>query len=70
MSPTCQASLAERLAVAEYLNRFGRPSRALENELLRRAGQMAPADRMLLARLAAREGNRPRPAASWSHSGP
>ncbi len=43
--------LAERLAVARFLRRAGQPDRSLENELLRGAAQLAPADRLELAAL-------------------
>jgi alpha-2-macroglobulin len=49
--------LAERLTVADFLRRAGQPDVALENELLRRAGQLAPADRLALAQVLARRGD-------------
>src|SRR5262249_54552441 len=52
-----RADLAERVAIAEYLSRFGRRNRPLENEVLRRAGQLAPEDRMQLAITLARGGD-------------
>ena len=51
-----RASLGERLAVAEFLSRAGQRNQPLENDLLRRAGQLAPSDRMVLARLLAGQG--------------
>lgn len=44
-----RARLTERVAAAEYLSRLGRRNRPLENELIRRLGQIAPADRMEFA---------------------
>lgn len=41
-----RANLAERVAVAEFLSRAGLRNRALENDLVRRLGQMAPDDRL------------------------
>jgi len=44
-----RANLSERVAVAEYLSRFGKRNRAVENDLFRRLGQLAPEDRMQFA---------------------
>ncbi len=44
-----RANLAERVAVAEFLSRSGRRNRAVENDLVRRLGQMAPDDRLAFA---------------------
>ena len=44
-----RANLAERVAVAEFLSRAGRRNRPLENDLVRRLGQMATDDRLEFA---------------------
>ena len=44
-----RAGLAERVSVAEFLSRAGRRNRALENDLTRQLGQMAPDDRLQFA---------------------
>jgi hypothetical protein len=49
--------LAERVAAADYLSRFGEPDLPAENELLRTAPQMAWEDRIRLAAVLARRGN-------------
>jgi uncharacterized protein YfaS (alpha-2-macroglobulin family) len=48
--------LSERLAAADFLSRYGRPSVALENSLLQRAGGMMWEDRVRLAEVLARRG--------------
>jgi hypothetical protein len=48
---------AERLAVAHFLLRAGARDRALENDLFRQAGLLAPEDRLTLALLLARGGD-------------
>ncbi len=52
-----RAGLAERVAVVEYLSRFGKRNRAVENDLFRRLGQLAPDDRMQFAITLARGGD-------------
>ena len=52
-----RARLAERLAVADFLLRAGTRDRALENDLFRQAGLLAPEDRLTLALLLARGGD-------------
>lgn len=49
-----RARRAERLAVAEFLSRVGARDRALENDLYRQVGLLAPEDRVRLAMLLAR----------------
>src|SRR5262249_25418148 len=51
-----RARLAERLAAADFLSRAGRRDRAVENELLRQAAQLAPDDPLRLAALRAGHG--------------
>ena len=52
-----RAGLAERVAVAEFLSRAGRRNRALENDLTRQLGQMAPDDRLQFAMTLVRGGD-------------
>lgn len=54
-----RARLTERLSVAEFLGRAGRPDRALENDLLRQAALLAPESRLTLAVVLARGGQVP-----------
>jgi len=49
-----QARLADQVAAADYLSRYGKPEIAGENELLRNAAQLAWEDRLRLAEVLAR----------------
>jgi alpha-2-macroglobulin len=53
-----EVRLSERVMAADYLSRAGLPDRAAENELLRTAAQLAWEDRVRLAHVFARRGDR------------
>ncbi len=52
-----RASLTERVAIADFLSRAGKRNQPLENELIRRLGQLPPEDRMRFAVTLARAGD-------------
>jgi uncharacterized protein YfaS (alpha-2-macroglobulin family) len=53
-----QSELAERVAAVDFLSRLGRPDIAAENMLLSQAGRLHWEDRVLLAEVLARRGQR------------
>ena len=55
---TTAAQLSERVQAVDYLSRSGRRNRAIENELLRNAAQLFWEDRVRLASVFARGGDR------------
>ncbi|MHB1327578.1 MAG: alpha-2-macroglobulin family protein [Gemmatimonadales bacterium] len=52
-----RATLTERVAMADFLSRAGKRNQPLENELVRRLGQLAPDDRMRFAVTLVRSGD-------------